>query len=390
MSALARAVAAPRHDRNGYEKSGRGMPERKEIRLSAGTARVLGLSSLKIDENDLPTTAYLLTAKKCVHDCQFCSQGRSAGARADLLSRVTWPELEKAAVADAFSGAPDRLRRVCLQVTDHHGWIKEVEWLTDMVQAKSRDEMPLPTCVSCRPRSLSQVAELIAMGVDKVGIAIDAVTPEIYARVKGGAGGDGGLGGQSRSTSWHATLGLVLAAARAFPGRIATHVIIGLGEREKDAVELMRLLADYGVIIGLFAFTPVRGTPLENETPPDLGQYRRMQLVRHLLAAGETRGGLLAELVDALGFRFDEKGRLVSLGLGREELKRLSQLLLSGDAFRTSGCPDCNRPYYNERPGGVIYNYPRPLTEDEARAALAETGLFGEEALGETAEAVSN
>ena len=34
--------------------------------------------------------------------------------------------------------------------------------------------------------------------------------------------------------------------------------------------------------------------------------------------------------------------------------------------FETSGCPGCNRPYYNERPGGMLYNYPRPLTAAEA------------------------
>ncbi|MCW3977503.1 MAG: radical SAM protein, partial [Candidatus Bathyarchaeota archaeon] len=34
----------------------------------------------------------------------------------------------------------------------------------------------------------------------------------------------------------------------------------------------------------------------------------------------------------------------------------------------TSGCPGCNRPYYNERPGGPLYNYPRQPLPDEIRA----------------------
>lgn len=340
------------------------MPEQKGIRLSAGTAQVLGLSSARVD--DPPTTAYLLTAEKCVHNCQFCPQGRDANARADLLSRVTWPEVAKTVTADALAGAPSSVRRVCLQVTDHHGWKNEVEWLTEALKegaAKAAREMP--TCISCRPRDLGEVAELVAMGVDKVGIAIDAVTPEIYSRVK------------SRNRSWHATLALILGAACAFPGRIATHVIVGLGETERDAVQFIRLLVDYRVIVGLFAFTPVRGTPLENAKPPKLGQYRRLQVVRHLL----TGDGHLGVPVDPGRFSFDEGGRLVGLGLGAEEQDRLWRLLVSGDAFRTSGCPDCNRPYYNERPGGVIYNYPRPLTTGEAEAALEETGLFGRAAI---------
>ena len=39
---------------------------------------------------------------------------------------------------------------------------------------------------------------------------------------------------------------------------------------------------------------------------------------------------------------------------------------MNGQAFQTSGCPGCNRPYYNERPGRTMFNYPRPLTPEES------------------------
>jgi biotin synthase-related radical SAM superfamily protein len=45
---------------------------------------------------------------------------------------------------------------------------------------------------------------------------------------------------------------------------------------------------------------------------------------------------------------------------------------LEGEAFETSGCADCNRPYYNEQPGGPLYNYPRPLTSEETQRAIQE------------------
>jgi len=47
-------------------------------------------------------------------------------------------------------------------------------------------------------------------------------------------------------------------------------------------------------------------------------------------------------------------------------------LPLTGEPFRTSGCPDCNRPFYNERPSGPLYNYPRPLTTEEAARAIQD------------------
>jgi biotin synthase len=60
---------------------------------------------------------------------------------------------------------------------------------------------------------------------------------------------------------------------------------------------------------------------------------------------------------------FDSTGRLVALG---------NRGLLKGEAFETSGCADCNRPYYNEQPGGPLYNYPRPLTSEETERAIEE------------------
>jgi biotin synthase-related radical SAM superfamily protein len=53
----------------------------------------------------------------------------------------------------------------------------------------------------------------------------------------------------------------------------------------------------------------------------------------------------------------------------------LAETLADGVAFQTSGCPDCNRPFYNERPGGPLYNYPRPLTPAEVSRAVTELAI---------------
>jgi len=49
----------------------------------------------------------------------------------------------------------------------------------------------------------------------------------------------------------------------------------------------------------------------------------------------------------------------------------------SGYPFEIRGCENCNRPYYNERPGSTIYNYSRSLNEDEIQLAIKETNLGG-------------
>jgi biotin synthase len=38
----------------------------------------------------------------------------------------------------------------------------------------------------------------------------------------------------------------------------------------------------------------------------------------------------------------------------------------------TTGCKECNRPYYNERPGQIPYNYPYKPTEEEIQKAIEE------------------
>ena len=46
-------------------------------------------------------------------------------------------------------------------------------------------------------------------------------------------------------------------------------------------------------------------------------------------------------------------------------MKSLNGEIDGGLPFQTSGCPDCNRPFYNEKPSGPIYNYPKKLSQEE-------------------------
>jgi len=138
---------------------------------------------------------------------------------------------------------------------------------------------------------------------------------------------------------------------------MTTHLICGLGESEEETLALAGHLIDAGVTLALFAFVPLRGTMLENAAPPALDSYRRIQVAVHLLRI---------KAASHASFHFRD-GQLLSFGLDEEDLNKL---LAGGTAFRTSGCPDCNRPYYNERPGGTIYNYHRPLNQQELKTAI--------------------
>jgi biotin synthase len=122
---------------------------------------------------------------------------------------------------------------------------------------------------------------------------------------------------------------------------------------------------DLGILPALFAFTPIAGTALENTSQPSIETYRRVQVARHLMANG---------IVRFEDMQFDEEGRIVNLGIDNHTLLSIAQ---KSDVFLTSGCPDCNRPYYNEKPSGPIYNYPKHLSEKELAQIQQELGLEG-------------
>jgi biotin synthase len=277
--------------------------------------------------------------------CAFCAKARDSQAGALNLSRVTWPEYPLADVVERLAQAAARgaVHRACLQVTATAGAFDQALAFLRAMKAAS----PVPCDIAIVPRDLHQVRQLVEAGADHAGFGLDAACERVFVQVKSG--------------DWGHSLALIESTARAFPGRAALHLIVGLGETEQEMVERIQWAHELGVTTGLFAFTPVRGTRLAGRPAPPLAVYRRMQAARWLIAHDQARA-------DAMSF--DVQGRLAALG---------EPLPASGEPFRTSGCPDCNRPFYNESPSGILYNYPRPLTAEEAIRAATEMELEKDE-----------
>ncbi len=309
------------------------------VNVSIGTAAVLGLAEAPMAV--APTTAYLMLGGRCLMNCAFCAQARESRASAIQLSRVTWPEFELEAVVLrlAQAAAQGHIRRACLQVTVTADAFAQTLAIVQRVKAAT----DLPFDVAFLPHTLDQVRRLLEAGADHIGFGLDAASERVFGQVKGG--------------SWTQSLALIEATARSFPGRAALHLIVGLGETEQETVERVQWAHDRGVTVGLFAFTPVRGTRLADRPPPSLAVYRRMQAARWLIVHNRAR-------IDDMAF--DAMGRLADLG---------APLPAGGEPFQTSGCPDCNRPFYNELPGGPLYNFARPPTAREALQAIQEMGL---------------
>jgi biotin synthase len=214
----------------------------------------------------------------------------------------------------------------------------------------------IPVSISCQPLNSENIQRLAEAGVNRIGIALDAATEKLFDKVKGSVAGC--------PYNWENQFRQLREAAEVFgKGNVSTHLIIGLGETEKEAVHIIQQCVDMHVLPALFAFTPIRGTALENKPQPRIESYRRVQLARYLILNCATRYE---------NMHFDAHGRIADFSAKKETLKRIVE---TGQPFLTSGCPNCNRPFYNEKPSGPIYNYPRNIRPDEIAAIRQQLSL---------------
>lgn len=310
--------------------------EETVLRLSLGSAVKLGLREARMDAD--PTTLYSMVGEVCVGNCRFCTQASSATVERPFLSRITWPEFAIQEVLQPLDDV-EGIARICFQTLNYPELVGD---LTDLVsRVREHSDLPISACMN--PVDKDSLYALKAQGVERVGVGLDCATPECFAAIKPGY-------------SWTRYQQFIRDTIEVF-GKGSVHLIVGLGDDDEAIVSAIQRYADMNCSIALFAYTPMRGTELELPQPP-IERYRALQMARYLLTTGRCR-------IDSMQF---EEGRLVHIGCAHA----VEQALHLGTPFRTSGCPGCNRPLYNERPGGAMYNYACPLDGEQRDSARQE------------------
>lgn len=326
----------------------------KHVRVSVGSAIVLGLLEGRLDAE--PTTAYLMTHKtgKCTANCGFCPQAKTSLSKAELLSRISWPVFPTKNVLTGIENAANdgKIKRVCIQALNYPNVFSHLVALIKAIKQHAR----VPISTSCQPLNKENIRRLAEAGANRIGIALDAATEKLFAEVKGSVAGG--------PYDWESQFKQLREAVEIFgKGNVSMHLIVGLGETEKEAVRIIQECVDMSVLPALFAFTPIHGTSLENNPQPEVESYRRVQLARYLIVNGTAR---------CENMRFDAIGKITDFSVKKETLKRTVE---TGEPFLTSGCPACNRPFYNEKPSGPIYNYPRSIRPEEIIAIKRQLSL---------------
>ena len=307
-----------------------------KIRVSYGTGIVLGL--IKARQDVAPTTAYLLWDKGCIGSCSFCPRA-NGNSKDKKLSRIVWPEFDYEKVIELLEQKPRPFKRVCLQTGFNPK--TETELFEIAMQIIKRGFI---TSITLSPSQAGLALELINAGADHIGIGLDAASERTYIKHKG----------RDWNKDWPSLVNLVKTA----PQKIEVHLIYGLGDTEKSFCKKIDEIIKAGGKISLFALMP-----LHSGSQPQIDEYRRVQIFRYLCEKHHFT---------FKNFRFENE-KLTDCSLSDEKLLKL---LDEGDCFRTSGCGDCNRPYYNEKPGQQFYNFPRKLTPKEFEQALKESQIL--------------
>ena len=296
---------------------------------------------------DFFTTAFIMTNSEngCIANCAFCPQARTSQSSPELLSRIGWPKFDFGQVLNKLDLGND-FERICIQSLNYPSVVDDVEQITKMLRMKI--SRPISTCI--HPISIEDMQRLKNAGITNIGIAVDACTPELFDEIKGKI--------RHGPYRWERHMTAISEAVKVFgEGNATTHLIVGLGETEREAAEFLFTMAEQGIRVALFAFTGVKGTALEQKKQPSLEVYRRLQILRYLITGSK---------IERNQIDFDDKGSIIF----NVNIEWLRQTLTTAMAFQTSGCVGCNRPYYNERPRGPMYNYPHALSPEDLAIIL--------------------
>lgn len=275
----------------------------------------------------------------CHAKCAYCGLSGSRQTDTDWVDhsfiRVDWPVFPldevKAAISD---GACPHVERVCVSMITL-GQARE-----DCIQVVSELRKVIPRIsVLITPTIINKdwLRRVHAAGADMIGIAVDAATPELFDKLRGK-----GVKGPHKWAKYWST---VEEAVDVFgPYNVGVHLIVGVGETEKEIIESIQRAQDMGAHTHLFSFFPEEGSLMEKYPQPPLGAYRRVQVARYIINK---------ELGTSKMMKFNDREQLIEFGVSPNRLK---ETVSAGEAFMTSGCRGetmdnaCNRPFGNCTP----------------------------------------
>jgi radical SAM protein (TIGR04043 family) len=218
------------------------------------------------------------------HACRFCALGDSLRGGRTLAKKTPEQLAEVAEAALRLDGVEHVVLTTGTPATPDRG----AAHLAACARA-IKTKTGLPIQVQCEPpEDFGWFERLHAAGADALGLHLEAVEPEVRARV---------IPGKSEvPLSFY--FDAFAAAVKVFGrGNVSTYLIAGLGDAHASIVEAADKLTRLGVYPFVVPFVPLRGTPMQSHPAPtsDFMQALYRDVGRLIgeahLSSAETKAG---------------------------------------------------------------------------------------------------
>jgi lipoyl synthase len=319
------------------------------VRISMAAAIELGLKPGRIERATCDCINLLQNYPEgCYANCTYCGLARERpGLPEDnTFIRVGWPLYSTDLIAEKIAERESKreVGRVCVSQVQDHRANDDMMDIIQRVRAKA-PQVPIAALVSATLLNEEKLLEIRDAGVDIIGIGLDGATEEIF---------DEARGKKTRGPhKWDYHWEIIRSARKLFgPMNVNCHIIVGLGETDRDLFNLFFKLRDEQIAGYLFSFNPEPGTATQDLPRQPIHRHRRVQLVKYLIENYELSPEAIV---------YDEAGGLAKLDAPEA---MLDDAINSGLPFMTNGCPDrhgvmaCNRPYGSYRPSEEYRDYP--------------------------------
>lgn len=333
------------------------------VRISMASAYALRYKSGRFSRDfDFGGINLLLNYDEgCLSDCGFCGLARTRPGNYSDKSfiRVEWPLVNTDDLVERMVRHHDKLTRLCISMVTHGHSYRDTCDITARIVERVR--APLSILVAPPTLNRERLIEFRRLGVDMIGIGLDAVTEDLFRSIRTDVP-QGGL-------KWDQYWDIVFTARELFgEWKVNVHTLVGLGERDADLLDIFVRLRDRQIFSYLFCFNPEPDSRMADHPKSPIARWRRVQLARHLIE------------VDGYGiddFTLDDAGDLVDAG---GDAATVEAAVAGGIPFMTNGCPGekgepgCTRPYGSYRPSEPFRDFPfAPTVSDiaEVRAQLS-------------------
>lgn len=215
--------------------------------------------------------------------CQFCAIGQSLAAGKTIARKTPQHLAEVAKAAVELDGVKHMVMTTGTPNLSDRGALVLCE-----SAAAIRSAVDLPIQGQCEPPDdFAWFGRLRDSGIDALGMHLEAVEPEVRARIMPGKAGI------SVERYFEAFAAAVDVFGR---GQVSTYILAGLGDSARAILETCGQLIEVGVYPFVVPFVPISGTPLEHHAAPPVSFMR--PLLREL-GAMLSRAGLTSRDIKA-------------------------------------------------------------------------------------------